>query len=696
YTVHSVLNGCQSTSPATVNVYVKWTPGTPTLTTNSPVCAGMGYNPNYLILNVSDTSSGVTYTWSGPNAFSVIDDPATTQTITNPPALDAGDYTVYATLNGCISAFTTSTVTIKPTPAPPAVSPNKFVYCQFDRATVLTATGDSLRWYSLPTGGVSATSVIPQDSIAGLYIYYATQTISGCQSQPASDTVLVKTKPFPPAAPSGFTYCQGDNASPIAAIGVNLLWYTSSTGGTGSPVTPTPSTATPGTFDYYVTQTVNGCESDRTHVVITVKPKPNPPSVTNPVVFCQGDVATPLTAGGVNLLWYNVSSGGIGSPIAPTPVTSYPDSAYYYVTQTVNGCQSDRAEIDVYTYYKPNAVIVGSAPYVCQYDTLSFSYYGNGTTDAAYNWTMPKGASIIGGYGQGPVVARFDSAGKYKVLLQVDNHGCKSPLTAYTVDVRLAPIVPVVMSNQVCQGDLVNVSTGTPNETIDNYNWDFAGAQVVYGATGAGPYGIRFDNQGMYVVKLIATSSQCPSAPILDTVYVHPLGDAHIQSASSTNICSGDSVHFTAESYNPSYLYQWLPTSYFQNITNMGDVYGYIDRTGFIKLKVTTEYGCTSEDSIQILAQACCDMFFPNAFTPNGDGKNDVFRPVSNGRQQIKDFRVVNRWGQTIFESVNQYAGWDGKLGGVPQDMGTYYYYIKYICANGKTYQQKGEILLVR
>jgi len=697
YTVYAVLNGCQSTLPATVSVYVKWTPGTPTLTTNSPICNGMGYNPNILTMNVSDTSTGVTYSWSGPNAFSVFNDPATTQSIINPPFLDSGIYTVYATLNGCNSLPASQRVVIKPTPVRPAVSPTFTKYCQFDIATPLSATGTGLRWYTAPTGGISFPSTpTPQDSIAGFFIYYVTQTINSCESQPSNDTVLVKTKPLPPSAPATYTYCQGDNATPIAAVGVNLLWYTSPTGGTGSPVTPTPSTAAAGTFDYYVTQTVNGCESDRKHIVVNVKTKPNPPTVTNPLVYCQGDIATPLTAGGVNLLWYNVSSGGIGSPIAPTPVTSYPDSTYYYVTQTVNGCQSDRAEIDIYTYYKPNAVIVGSAPYVCQYDTLNFTYYGNGTTDAAYNWTMPKGASIIGGYGQGPITARFDSAGRYKVLLSVDNHGCKSPLTSYTVDVRLAPIVPVVMNNQVCQGDLINVSTGVPNEKIDDYNWDFAGAQVVYGANGAGPYGIRFGTQGMFVVKLIATANLCPSAELRDTVYVHPRGDAHIQFASNNNICSGDSVHFTAESYNPAYLYQWLPASYFHNVTNMGEVYGFIDRSGFVKLQVTTEYGCTSEDSIQINAQACCEVFFPNAFTPNGDGKNDVFRPVSNGRQQIKDFRVVNRWGQTMFESVDQRNGWDGKYGGVPQDLGTYYYFIKYVCANGKIYEQKGELMLIK
>jgi gliding motility-associated-like protein len=86
----------------------------------------------------------------------------------------------------------------------------------------------------------------------------------------------------------------------------------------------------------------------------------------------------------------------------------------------------------------------------------------------------------------------------------------------------------------------------------------------------------------------------------------------------------------------------------------------------------------------------------PNAFTPNGDGKNDVFHFVSRGNQVLKTFQITNRWGQVVFETVNPSVGWDGKLNGVVQDMGTYFYYIKYVCANGRTYQQKGEVLLIK
>ena len=88
-------------------------------------------------------------------------------------------------------------------------------------------------------------------------------------------------------------------------------------------------------------------------------------------------------------------------------------------------------------------------------------------------------------------------------------------------------------------------------------------------------------------------------------------------------------------------------------------------------------------------------MLFPNAFTPNGDGLNDKFRPIFNGYHNFHEFRIVNRWGQTVFESANSDPQWDGSFGGVPQDMGVYYYYISYDCG-GNTIEAKGDLTLVR
>ncbi|MEM6894361.1 MAG: gliding motility-associated C-terminal domain-containing protein, partial [Bacteroidota bacterium] len=95
--------------------------------------------------------------------------------------------------------------------------------------------------------------------------------------------------------------------------------------------------------------TVNGCTSStRTAITITQNPLPAAPGVTSPVVYCEGDTASALTATGTNLLWYTVSSGGTGSATAPTPSTATAGTTSYYVSQTnANGCEGPRAQIDV-------------------------------------------------------------------------------------------------------------------------------------------------------------------------------------------------------------------------------------------------------------------------------------------------------------------------------------------------------------
>ncbi|MBA3829246.1 MAG: gliding motility-associated C-terminal domain-containing protein [Taibaiella sp.] len=694
YTVYSVLNGCNSATPGTTNVYIKWTPGTPTASSNSPTCTGLG---NSINLFATDTSAGVSYNWNGPAGTFTTQNPV----IPNPTASYAGNYTVYVTLNGCNSATNTTNVIVNPTPAPPVPTPTQVIYCQYQPTVALTATGSNLLWYAAPsiptsTAGGSTTAPVPNDSTAGFKVWYVTQTLNGCQSLYATDTVIVKTKPQPPfSVDSNYIYCQGDAATILGVVGVNTLWYPTPTGGVGSSIPPKPSTNSAGVFTYYATQTVNGCESDRFRITVTVKVKPAPPAV-NPVIYCQGATAIPLSAGGANLLWFTTSGGGVGSPVAPTPITSYADTFYYYVSQTVNGCQSDRAKLPVIINYTPNALIVASQPFVCQHDTMSFTYFGNAKPDASYDWSLPQGASVISGGGQGPLVVRFDSFGRQNVLLIVTNHGCHSASVYYTVDVHRSPIIPIVIKNDVCQDEVANVSLGYANEHVDKYVWNFDGADVVYGASGGGPYGLRWHIPGPKVVQLIAYTSDCPSLPERDTVNVHPLADAHIGTVSNNNVCAGDSINFTAENYNAANLYQWMPAVYFGDQTNLGQVHGFIGQSGYVKLMVTTQFGCTSVDSTLIMAQPCCDMYFPNAFTPNGDGKNDFFRPITQGAQQIKSFRVTSRWGQVVYETVDVHAGWDGKMNGVAQDLGTYFYYIKYVCANGKTYEQKGELILLR
>ena len=128
---------------------------------------------------------------------------------------------------------------------------------------------------------------------------------------------------------------------------------------------------------------------------------------------------------------------------------------------------------------------------------------------------------------------------------------------------------------------------------------------------------------------------------------------------------------------------------------NNSTVSAIVDYPGYVKLTVTDPFGCSATDSLRLNPKPCCEVLFPNAFTPNGDTHNDVFRPIFKGYHNFHVFRIVNRWGQTVFETSNSNGAWDGNYNGVPQDMGVYYYYLKYDCGGG-TQEAKGDVTLVR
>ena len=117
---------------------------------------------------------------------------------------------------------------------------------------------------------------------------------------------------------------------------------------------------------------------------------------------------------------------------------------------------------------------------------------------------------------------------------------------------------------------------------------------------------------------------------------------------------------------------------------------------GYIKLTVTDPFGCNATDSMLFNPAPCCIVSFPTAFTPNGDHHNDHFRPITAGHHTLNFFRVVNRWGTTVYETTTtDTEGWDGTYGGVPQDMDTYYWVIRYTCDGHET-EESGSVTLIR
>lgn len=571
-------------------------------------------------------------------------------------------------------------------------------YSTADTPVVFTWTGPG----GFTGVGPKITFVDADPSISGTY--YVTATSKGITS--SSRAVIVTVYPKPPIPNVlNANMCQYDPSGKLVTDGKNVLWYNVPVGGFGDTTAPSVPTHTPNTATFYLTQTVNGCVSDRGKVVVNVNLKPPAPIVKSPITYCQ--LQTPeLVAKGENLKWYLDSAGGVASTISPIPPTGFPDSIDYYVSQTINGCESDRARIRVKVYDQPNGLILHTKPYVCQYDTATFYYFGNAPLSDDYKWFSTDGVLVSGG-GQGPVVFRFNSDGDKVVNLYVNNGKCATFKLTDTITVRTAPVTEIDTISNICQGDpvVLTIDSGTAN--IERYDWNFDGGILTSETQNGGPYWLYWNQPGEKTIRLVVWHRTCPSLEIQQKVTVRPLPYAKITTVAKvtdygkdttvfySKLCTKDTMVFTAYK-DPSYKYKWYPEVYFTRDT-VPVVADRIERAGWIRLDVTDEFGCRKSDSVYINTEPCCEMTFPTAFTPNGDGRNDRFRPMRDGKQTILTFRVANRWGQIVFETVHpDTEGWDGTFGGAVQDMGVYEYFIKYRCSDGQIYEKKGDVTLIR
>ncbi|AYQ33583.1 CotH kinase family protein [Runella sp. SP2] len=413
YYVTQTINNCESTR-AQIDVIVASQATAPTATTSIEYCQGQ--TASVLTANGSNLK-WYTAPFGGTGTTTAPTPSTSSATLTS--------YFVSQTVNGCESNRTQINVNVKNRPDVPQTAAN-LNYCQGQTALQLSASGTALLWYSVATGGTGSSGApIPSTSTVGTNSYFVSQTLNGCESNRAEIKVNVGTKTTAPSA-SNVEYCQGQTASPLTAAGNDLLWYTSSTGGESSTTAPTPSTASPNILSYFVSQTISGCESNRTQVMVTIRSKPSLPEVVNPPSYCQGDATNPLSATGSNLKWYDIAVGGTASSTAPSPSSATARTVAYYVSQTVNSCESSRAMIPVTIKAKPVPPSVsgsvsytqGQAPAALSATGSSLKWYSS-STGGTGNLTAPTPSTT--------------STGNTSYYVSQTVNGCESDRSLITV-----------------------------------------------------------------------------------------------------------------------------------------------------------------------------------------------------------------------------------------------------------------------
>ncbi|MFP9100517.1 LamG-like jellyroll fold domain-containing protein, partial [Flavobacterium sp. RHBU_24] len=240
--------------------------------------------------------------------------------------LSPGIYYVSETQSSCESARMSVNVTINTT-TPPTASAQTF--CNGATVANLTATGTALKWYTASTGG----SALASNTALATGTYYVSQTLNSCESTRTAVAVTINTTAAPTASAQAF--CNSATVANLTATGTTLKWYNVASG--GSALTSATAVAT-GT--YYVSQTLNSCESARTAVTVTVSTTSAPTASAQ--AFCNSATVANLSATGTALKWYNVASGGSALASATALATGT-----YYVSQTLNSCESTRTAVTV-------------------------------------------------------------------------------------------------------------------------------------------------------------------------------------------------------------------------------------------------------------------------------------------------------------------------------------------------------------
>lgn len=279
--------------------------------------------------------------------------------------------------------------------------------------------------------------------------------------------------------------------------------------------------------------------------------------------------------------------------------------------------------------------------------------------------------------------------GNYRYYIK-DSNGCKADSLVAVVDNPHINIEDPAITTPSCFG------MGDATLTI---NADGGIAPLAYQLDGnptAPQSSNMFSNlqAGTHTVTVIDSNGCTKSKPVT----IRQTAKLSLEMFSNGNLCEGvdnnGAVHVRATGGTPPYRYFWstdsLNASYQNGITGLGN--------GSYNVRVVDEHECMAWGKASVEYDNCCTPYVPTAFTPNDDGKNDIFRVRYKGNITLEKMSIYNRYGQEVYSTTNTTDGWDGTYKGVPQDIGTYYLYITFYCGDGESNKQivKSDITLVR
>lgn len=598
---------------------------------NSPVCVNSAIQLN--------ATGGTTYNWTGPNGFT-----STQQnpTIPNATTANSGTYTCEITGSGaCDGIFTVNVVVGDTTPPVPNVS------------TLPTITGDCHTVISaIPTatdncaGIITATTTDPLSySLPGNYVIHWNYNDGNGNISSQNQNIIVTAPAIPTTSNPQQTFCASNHPtiSNIQITGQNIKWYDSA----GNILTA--STALVNGQTYYASQTINGCESNKTAVQVTINETPKPTGNTAQD-FCASSSPklSNLVVAGTALTFYDAAGNVL--PLT-TPLVH---GVTYFITQTLNNCESEKLGISV-TLSTNNVPANDYSATICNSSTAN-SMLVNLTSYQSQIIVNPGIYTFTYTDDLGNPIANPSNyalnVGSTVIHVKVTTaDGCFT-VVRLSLTLNPKPILELPEKIEFCKGKTVTLDAGSG---FASYLW----------STGATTQTITVSAAGNYSVT-VSNNFGCQSSDQVQASYVV------LPEITAVTVNNGTATVALSAPGNFEYSldnFTWQNSNIFSNL-GIGEYIVY----------VRTKEGC-------FIGQKPFSIFnIPNAFTPNGDGYNDQWKITGLENYPGTEVSVYDRRGLPVFKEVilKKPLEWNGKLNGSPIPTGNYWYTIK--VSDGRVY----------
>lgn len=603
------------------------------------------YGANDGSLTIVSSDSNLEYsldgiTWQAGNSF------------TN---LAPGTYTPQIRfVNGC--STTLAPVTFTEPAQVTASASSSGTYCDGTLVFLLgTTTSGGTPTFSW-TGPNSFTSTLQNPTVVGqtgTHTYQLIVSVNGCQSAPVSTTVTIQAIPVAVASNTG-PYCAGApillNSSTTSTGTITYSW-TGPNAFTSSVQNPTNATAS-GNYTLIVSE--NGCQSSPVSTTVVINPLPTA-QASYAAPFCTGTTlqlnGSTTSTGTVAYSW----SGPNGYTSTLQNPTDGTDAGVYTLVVMESGCTSAPSSVNVISEI-PSVTVSNSGPY-CAGNPIQLNGSTTSSGTASYSWSGPNGySSQI----QNPSDATL--GGIYTLVITI---GSCTNLASTVVSVKANPVA-AFSSSAPCMNDSVvfaSLCSAPAPEIITNWHWDFNDG---FTSSEEHPKHL-FGSTGVHSVFLkVTTASNC-IASISQDIEVKAAINANFHFSPSGISTLDPTVHFVNASSNATF-YLWDFGFENNQSTETSPDFIYPTQPGSypVKLVAYNDEGC--KDSITKIISIKDEMihYVPNAFTPDGDEFNQVFKPVFSSGFDPQNYTLLifNRWGETVFESHDTNTGWDGSYSG--------------------------------